>query len=103
MLFLFAEVGDVRLAGGVTSDVSGAQYGRLEVFSNGGWGAVCDRPGAPYDPDRADQMVSDESVAVICRQLGFSDGVAIPVSVRPPAPAVVLHRETQVQVPTCVS
>lgn len=81
MLFLFAEVGDVRLAGGVTSDVSGAQYGRLEVFSNGGWGAVCDRRGDRFDPNRAAAFFSDASVAVACRQLGFSAGIKISVFV----------------------
>lgn len=72
----------MRLAGGEVSEVTAAEYGRLEVFSNGGWGAVCDLEGSPNDPNRAANMFSDASVTVACRQLGFSDGVKISVVVR---------------------
>lgn len=83
---LVADAGDLRLAGGAKSDVRGAhaQFGRLEVFSNGGWGAVCDRRGDRYDPNRDDALFTDASVTVACKQLGFSAGIKISVFVRTP-------------------
>ena len=75
-------MGDLRLAGGEVSEVTGAEYGRLEIFSNGGWGAVCHLDGSPNDPNRQDNIFSDASAAVACRQLGFSDGVKMDVIVR---------------------
>lgn len=69
-----ADEGDVRLAQGMASTDGSAEYGRLEVFHDGGWGTVC-----------ADDFLSPdfgaESVSVACRQLGFQMGVQIPMVV----------------------
>ena len=72
---MHAEEGELRLTGGFTS-AAGAQYGRLEVFSRGGWGTVCGGVpvqrslGGPSPP----APFSAASAAVACRQLGFEEG-----------------------------
>ncbi|XP_041375843.1 deleted in malignant brain tumors 1 protein-like [Gigantopelta aegis] len=50
-----------RLAGGDNSS-----YGRVEVNVDGVWGSVCD------------QLWDDREAGVLCRQLGFHDGYALP-------------------------
>ena len=80
-----AEPGDLRLSNAVTSDNGNAQYGRLQAFYSGGWGAVCD-PRPPHidvpNADQGDQEIERPTVEVACRWLGFSSGVktALPVS-----------------------
>ena len=75
--------GDLRLTGGGTSE-SGAQFGRLEVFSTGGWGTVCGgqrRPSRPFS--RVNPVVfSEASADVACQQLGFQEGVLTATPVR---------------------
>jgi len=72
---MHVEEGELRLTGGFTS-ATGAQYGRLEVFSRGGWGTVCGgvpvqrSPGGPSPP----APFSAASAVVACRQLGFEEG-----------------------------
>ena len=79
----FTAEGDLRLTGGGTSE-SGAQFGRLEVFSTGGWGTVCGslpiptRPFAPFDP----VVFGAASADVACQQLGFQEGVRTATPVR---------------------
>jgi len=63
-----ADEGDLRLADGITSDDGSAQFGRLEVYSQGGWGTVCGAAGNEADGLQA-------LLSVCCRQLGFSTAV----------------------------
>lgn len=72
-----AENGAVRLTGGAASEGGLSQYGRLEVFNEGGWGSVCSRRGftRPFTPADAD---------VACRSLGFAGGIAIKPQVGTP-------------------
>ena len=58
--------GDVRLVARV--DVNGFATGGVQVFRNGGFGAVCD------------QEFGDEGAAVACRQLGFQSGRILPTA-----------------------
>lgn len=76
------EPGDLRLINGATADAGNAQYGRLQVFAQGGWGAVCDPRPVPTTT-RADPEIDDATVGIACRQLGFFDGVKtqLPVTV----------------------
>lgn len=75
-----AEEGDLRLSDSGAAENGAAEWGRLEVFRDGGWGTVCnlrDRFGsddtAPFTP---------ESVTVACRQLGYDGGARIQSQVR---------------------
>lgn len=77
-----ADIGDLRLAGGNSSDDGNAEFGRLEIFNNGGWGAVCDRTGSGFGQNQFLANFTDASVAVACRQLGFSEGVKTLLAVR---------------------
>ena len=52
-----------------------AEYGRLEVFSNGGWGTVCDN--AFINRFRRRPEFNDASADVACRQLGYQNGFQI--------------------------
>ena len=56
--------GDVRLVARV--EVNGFVTGGIQVFRNGGFGAVCD------------QEFGDEGAVVACRQLGFESGRFLP-------------------------
>ena len=76
-----AEEGAVRLANSVIAADGSAEYGRLEVFHNGGWGTVCDTAfgnrffrQSGFDADAAQ---------VACRQLGYQEGFQIQKLVRP--------------------
>jgi len=74
----YAEDGDLRLGPGGVSEDGNAQYGRLEVFANGGWGVVCDAIDSRDTPStgkfKSVRPFSDAAVAVACRQLGFQAG-----------------------------
>ena len=63
-----ADEGDLRLTNGIAADDGSAQFGRLEVYSQGGWGTVCGVPASDADGMQA-------IVSVCCRQLGFSSAV----------------------------
>ena len=77
-----ADEGDLRLADGITADDGSAQYGRLEMYSGGGWGTVCMAErvvGSQLDAitgNREIAFFSDASTSVACRQIGFSHGVS---------------------------
>lgn len=69
------EEGDLRLANGAVAANGSAEYGRLEVFHNGGFGTVCDN--APlFDNDRRPPFNS-QAANVACRQLGYQQGFQI--------------------------
>lgn len=56
--------GAVRLADGESGP--GFEYGRLEVFSEGSWGSVCDRTG-----------FTTASAQIACKSLGFDGGAPL--------------------------
>ena len=71
---LCAADGDVRLAELV--DDGNSASGVLEVFSGGAWGRVCrlranDFRASDFDPP---PTFTQQSAAVVCRQLGFTSG-----------------------------
>eukprot|EP00892_Ulva_mutabilis_P004969 jgi/Ulvmu1/2844/UM144_0009.1 len=63
--------GELRLSFGVTSESGNSQTGRLDFFSRGGWGRVC---------DSAQSNFEDAEVAVACGELGFEGGVKTEVT-----------------------
>ena len=75
----------MRLSQGGTSEDGNAQFGRLEIFDQGGWGTVCDNPedaqNFPFQGIR-DASLTQESVDVACKQIGFERGEMIPQAVR---------------------
>ena len=73
-----ADEGDLRLADGITTDDGSAQYGRLEMYSGGGWGTVCNiERFVRNDAGNVELLFfTDVSASVACRQLGFSHGVS---------------------------
>ena len=79
-----AEEGALRLAEGSTSEATGAQFGLVEVFADGGWGRLCIP--RTVDQRRSDVAAADADASVICRQLGFLEGISTitPVSSLPP-------------------
>jgi deleted-in-malignant-brain-tumors protein 1 len=54
LLSVLCQDRDIRLVGGDS-------YGRIEVCSNGLWGAIC-----------GDEFWNDHSARAVCNQLGFS-------------------------------
>lgn len=72
----------------MTSDDGTAQSGRLEIFHDGGRGAICDRTPDGLDGFRIHSqtvqtaLFTDSSVNVSCRQLGFQEGLRTRVTVR---------------------
>lgn len=86
----YAEEGDVRLAGGAVSESS--EYGRLEIFSGGGWGAVCNarfRQDVSTFVDVFDARFTEAAISVACRQLGYAAGA---ITVLPVRSATLLQR-----------
>ena len=67
------------------SEDGNAQFGRLEIFDQGGWGTVCDNPdntgGGLFEAIR-DASLTQESVELACKQIGFEAGEMIPKAVR---------------------
>lgn len=62
----------------VTSEDGTAQYGRLEVFHQGGWGTVCDNTFIGRELKQASMPdFSTGAADVACRQLGFQQGFQI--------------------------
>lgn len=56
--------GRLRLMDGQAG--AGYEYGRLEIFLNSFWSAVCDEP-----------SITPDSALVACRILGFDGGAAL--------------------------
>lgn len=77
--------GDIRLARGAVSSDRNAEYGRLEIFDSGGWGSVCDRDRS-FQSGSRDQIVSDASVNVACRELWYDSGEKTVLAVCLPVP-----------------
>ena len=77
-----AATGDLRLVGGRTSDDASSQFGRLEVFNDGGWGTLCDRTGEVFGQNPGQAEFTSASVDVACQQLGFVEGAKTEVAVR---------------------
>lgn len=71
--YAVAERGELRLSMGGTSDDGNAQFGRLEIFNNGGWGSVCDFEGAFTDFENNAPLTA-AAATVACQQLGFEGG-----------------------------
>ena len=76
-----AEEGDIRLANSVIAADGSAEYGRLEVFYNGGWGTVCDT--SLFVRFRRPIGFNVGAADVACRQLGYQQGFQIQKLVRP--------------------
>lgn len=82
----------MRLAGGGVAEDGRGQYGRLEVFVGGGWGAVCES--APRAAGDERRLLDERSrfngtvrfnaaaAGVMCRQLGFAAGFSPQPTVR---------------------
>ena len=73
-------MGDVRLANSVVLVGGSTEYGRLEVFSRGGWNTVCGnaiRTGFFGDDDS-----EEEAITNACQRVGYQDGVRIQQLVR---------------------
>eukprot|EP00892_Ulva_mutabilis_P007276 jgi/Ulvmu1/4920/UM202_0005.1 len=69
--------GDLRLTRGVSSPDGNSEFGRLEIFNEGGWGAVCESVGGngiSRFPTN-DAPFTQASAEVACKQLGFESGV----------------------------
>ena len=73
-----AEEGALRLTGGSTTKAAGAQFSLVEVFADGCWGRLC-------IPRMFGQSTSnvDADASVICRQLGFAEGISALTPVPP--------------------
>lgn len=56
--------GELRLADGQAG--ADFEYGRVEVFANGTWGSVCDRP-----------LFTTNSAQVACKSLGYDGGAPL--------------------------
>ena len=82
--------GDLRLVGGASESpgtASAAEYGRLQIFSSGGWGVVCDdelQQDYSGFADVVDARFTEAAVGVACRQLGFTSGEKVILAVRTP-------------------
>ena len=70
----------MRLAEGSTSAAMGAQFGVVEVFADGGWGRLCTPTFIQSNTDAA--AAADRDASVICRELGFSEGISALAPVR---------------------
>ena len=64
-----AEEGDLRLQGGTTAEDGSAEFGRLEIFYQGGWGHIC--------IDNLDVIVNTSTLTVACRMLGYDGGAQV--------------------------
>lgn len=76
-------------------------YGRLEIFSNGGWGTVCAGE-APQTRGRL--RFNSAAVNLACKQIGFERGVKTVLPVRVPMYPLDVHMLfTLVASAVCVS
>eukprot|EP00892_Ulva_mutabilis_P008500 jgi/Ulvmu1/6021/UM260_0005.1 len=78
--------GELRLSQGGSSKDGMSEYGRLEIFDDGGWGSVCnfDPPsvsGGNRLPVQNNETRNNAAAVVACRQLGFEDGELIQLPV----------------------
>lgn len=71
--------GDVRLSLGEMAEDGTAEYGRLEMFFQGGWGTVCGN--VPRGNLGEPPQFTNRSAVVACRQLGYDSGFKIPALV----------------------
>lgn len=65
----------MRLANGAVAGDGSAEFGRLEVFHDGGWGTVCDN--SFIHRRRRTPDFSSGAADVACRQLGYQRGSQI--------------------------
>lgn len=76
-----ADDGNLRLSLSAPSADGSAETGRLEIFTNGGWGTVCDYEFIDSFDDnyvfRDRPLFSPGSAFVACRQLGFQGGTQV--------------------------
>lgn len=54
-------------------EAGNAAYGRLEIFSGGGWVPVCDSTAAT-ERFGTSEVLPEAAASVACRQLGFAGG-----------------------------
>lgn len=71
--------GDMRLAQSVAAADGSAEYGRLEIFHEGGWGTVCDN--AFINRFQRSLDLSDGAANGACRQLGYGEGFQIQLGI----------------------
>lgn len=64
----------MRLGRSVVAADGSAEYGRLEIFHNGGWGTVCDND---FSSSFDNPAFSTGAADVACRQLGYRRGFQI--------------------------
>lgn len=76
----YADEGDIRLNLGETNEDGTAEYGRLEIFYQGGWGTVCGK--TPRERLDTAPNFREESATVACRQLGYTRGMRVSELVR---------------------
>lgn len=75
-----AELANVRLGSRVVSVDRSAEYGRLEVFSRGGWNTICRdalRDGLLSGDDEPEYSPEPEAAEDVCRTLGYLQGRSV--------------------------
>ena len=62
------------MSDGITAEDGSAQFGRLEFYSAGGWGTVCNLQNLDFGADPEPLVpFTDASAVIACRQLGLPD------------------------------
>ena len=81
MLFAQCRGGRPAPASGGTSE-TGAQFGRLEIFSRGGWGTICGEQRRDSVFFRGAAEFNEAAADIACQQLGFQEGALTVTPVR---------------------